>query len=248
MNHELDIARKLKESMRTSCDDAHYFSDNEANLVNAEYLLTVNAAKAIKELNTYFGDPYKIRLEDSICDFVTSCTPPLARDPNSGSGFPRCVRRTNITKVQSGRIDIGVYTDQVGFDVPVCAIEVKGFNPPQNKIVRDLERNSEYFWVKSTTGSSTLPLAFFIAVHSFKGVFSDEKEIKNLRKIEKRYRGYIDGHRELSRLDHKIDPFTIRRGTVPDVDDVFVREHGLQGDEDYHFVGVVVTTKRKPQN
>lgn len=245
MNSELDIARKLKESMRTSCDDVHYFSDDEAELVNAEYLITVNAAKAIQELNTCFGTPYKIRLEAHVKTFSASCTPLMARilDPD---GLPR---KSVIRKVRpaadSRRIDIAIYRDQNSIDIPVCAIEVKGFDPSANLITKDLERNSEYFWLKSNTGDSMLPFTFFIALHSYKNVLNDNKENRNIDKIKGRYQGYIERSPILNRLHHDIDVFTIRRGIVPDVDDLYDENHELQGDEDYHFIGVVVTTKRK---
>ena len=37
-----------------------------------------------------------------------------------------------------------------------------------------------------------------------------------------------------------VDVFTIRRGLVPNPDDPFFKETGLEGTEDYHFIGVLV--------
>lgn len=246
MNSESDIVNKLKESMSTSCDDALYFSDNETQLINAEYLLTVNAAKAIKELNHYFGDPYRIFLENDTKKFASGCTPLIRRDKADNFLGRRSVIRTSNNTHRIGRVDIAVYTNKNGIDIPLCAIEIKGFNPGKSLIIKDLERNSEYFGLVSCTGASTLPFAFFIALHSYKMVWNDDKEQSNILKIKKRYQNYINCNDNLKTLNQSVDAFTIRRGVIPDANDPYIQEHGLQGDEDYQFVGVIITTKKNP--
>jgi len=239
MTQESDLLKKIKASMFTSCEDALFFSDDETQLISAEYLLTVNTAKAIKELNTYFGTPYKICLENNTKQFSTACTPSLKLDKN----FNSIHQARNNTK-RSGRIDIAVYThDNVSY-VPVCAIEIKGFNPPKSLVIKDIERNSEYFSFVSPTGSSILPFAFFIALYSYKNVWNNETEALNISKIENRYKKYISSVANINHLSHDVNVFTIRRGYIPNPDDPNVQENGLQGDEDYHFIGVVVTTKK----
>lgn len=248
MNSELDIINKLKESMRTSCDDAFYFSDDETQLIDAEYLLTVNAAKAIKKLNHYFGSPYKICLENDTKKFASACTPLMTKvKADNFLGYKSVIRTPNNTS-RSGKIDIAIYTESNSFDVPLCAIEVKGFNPSKPLIIKDLERNAEYFELKSPTGGSILPFAVFIALHSYKGVWNDKKEQSNLSKVKNRYQSYIDDNNKLNSLSQCVDVFTIRRGVLPDPNDPHIQEYGLQGDEDYLFIGAVVTTKKNLTN
>lgn len=230
--------------MKTSCDDAFYFSDDETQLIEAEYLLTVNAAKAIKELNPYFGSPYKIRLENDTQKFASACTSLMAKvKAENFLGHKTVIQTPNNTR-RPGKIDIAIYTDQNSIDIPLCAIEVKGFNPSKHLIIKDLERNAEYFYLSSRTGDSTLPFSVFIALHSYKGVWSDEKEQSKLSKVKKRYQNYITSNKSLNSLSQSVDVFTIRRGVLPDPNDPHIQEHGLQGDEDYLFIGAVVTTKK----
>lgn len=232
--------------MKTSCDDAFYFSDDETHLIDAEYLLTVNAAKAIKGLNHYFGSPYKICLENDTKKFASACTPLVTKVAAGNLQGYKSVIRTSNNSSRSGRIDIAIYTKHNIIDVPLCAIEVKGFNPSKPLIIEDLERNAEYFDLRSRTGGSTLPFAVFIALHSYQGVWNDKKEVSNLSRVKKRYQSYIDSNNNLKSLSQCVDVFTIRRGTLPDPNDPHIQEHGLQGDEDYLFIGVVVTTKKNP--
>jgi len=74
MNVKADIIGKIKDALKISFDEALEFSGDETQSIEAVYLITVNAAKGVKELNQYFGCPYKIRLEHDIAAFGTACT------------------------------------------------------------------------------------------------------------------------------------------------------------------------------
>jgi len=129
--------------------------------MDAEYLLTVNVAKKIKELNTGFGFPYKIRLEYCTKLFATACTLLFGKVPAANFlGYKSIVRCSNDTE-RSGEIDVAVYEKSYGINVPVCAIEVKGFNPAKKGIQQDLKRNAEYFGLISPIGKSILRFTFF---------------------------------------------------------------------------------------
>jgi len=82
-NSQQEIIDKLKEALKQSCLDALSFSGDVTRLIDAEYLLTVNAAKSIQSLNQYLATPYLIFLEYSTQMFATSCT------PLSGKGLQR---------------------------------------------------------------------------------------------------------------------------------------------------------------
>ena len=244
-SHETSIIQALKAAMKTSCDDALTFSADETEHLGAEYLLTVNAAKEIAGLNITHADPYKIAIEHSTKRFATACTPVMAKQvANNCTGHRTVLRAVNNT-TRGGRIDIAVYLTGGAFDAPLCAIEVKSFNPTKNSVMDDLVRNAEYFNVRSPTGESTLPLAVFIALESCRNVWNDDSEASNINKLKTRYEGYIKGNANLNGLNQHVEVFTIRRGTLPNPDDLHIQQHGLNGDEDYHFLGVIVTTKRK---
>jgi len=238
------IKEKLINAIHQSCSDSYYFSDNEAGLISAEYLLTVNAAKSIKELNTCFGSPYKIILEHSTFRFSTDCIPLFSKG-SSKTKIPKSIMRNeDFDTTRSGKIDIAVYEGSTSLPSPSCAIEVKGFNPPKNKILDDLVRNLEYFSFKGRTGISKLPTAFFIALHSYKNTMSDKKEASNLKRVRKRYQSYFSKLIIPTDINCKLDVWTVRRGHVPDVNDPDVQQFGLDGTEDYHFIGVIVEFAR----
>lgn len=244
MNSICDITNKLKDALKMSCNDAFYFSDDETRLIDAEYLVTVNSAKSIKELNHYFGMPYKIFLEHDTEKFATACTP-LFGNQIDDINYP--VRTSNNT-VRSGKIDIAIYSTDNPIDVPLCAIEVKGFNPRKGNIIDDLKRNAEYFSISSPTGVSNLPFTIFMALHSYKKTMTNQKECSNIRRLRKRYDKYMDDISLPSDVSHRIEILTIRRGIMPAPNDPFTKEMGLQGNEDYHFVGAIVSFQRKNQH
>ncbi|MCS0192788.1 hypothetical protein NDJ78_21730 [Vibrio parahaemolyticus] len=240
----MTIEKKLEEALYESCSDAFYFSDDETSLIEAEYLLTVNAAKKVRELNVCFGDPYKIFLEHSTESFSTNCVPLISKVPTK-TRFPKSVsRKGTFNTTRDGKIDIAVYKNTGYLSVPHCAIEVKGFNPLKPKVIEDLERNIEYFSFKGNTGQSLLDKALFIALHSYKKTMTDPKEQANLDKVEKKYKGYLSSLKFPAHVQYKIKVFTVRRGLVPDPQDPYVQEFGLDGTEDYHFVGAIITFEK----
>ncbi|MGL1957837.1 MAG: hypothetical protein OCD00_11040 [Colwellia sp.] len=234
------IKDKLIKALHQACTDSFYFSDDETSLISAEYLLTVNAAKSIQELNVCFGSPHKIFLEHSTSHFATNCVPILSKAPTTTKIPKSILRNENFDTSRTGKIDIAVYDGSTSFSTPSCAIEVKGFNPPKCKVIDDLARNLEYFSFKGKTGLSKLPATFFIALHSYKNTMSDKKEASNLKRIRKRYQSYFSELTIPTNVHCKLDAFTIRRGVVPDINDPYVQQFGLDGTEDYHFIGVVV--------
>ena len=239
MNPQEDITEKLKKALRLSCDDAFYFSDDETHLIDAEYLLTVNAAKSIQELNIYFGTPYKIYLEHETKLFSTACSPLFCKVPaNNFLGYNSIIRPKKNTS-RAGKIDVAVYKNN-SIDIPICAIEVKGFNPSKFNIQQDLVRNAEYFCMSSETGQSQISFTIFAALHSYKNTTSDKKELTNISKLKTRYDKCLNEINLPNGIQHSIDVFTIRRGTLPDLDNQDTIEMGLQGDEDYHFLGALI--------
>jgi len=154
------------------------------------------------------------------------------------------VVRTKNDVDRSGKIDLAVYEDANGIEVSVCAIEFKGFDPAKDKIVDDLLRNAEYFLVTPPTDSSVIQFTVFAAFHQYRGVWGQEKECKNIEKVRKRYEKYIKENSGLNHLSHEIEVFTLRRGTAPSVDEPSVLKLGLHGDEDCHYIGVVVVASK----
>lgn len=49
----------------------------------------------------------------------------------------------------------------------MCAIEVKGFNPPKEKVIDDMRRNLQYF-ADANTGRSEIQFAVSVMVRSYK--------------------------------------------------------------------------------
>lgn len=238
-----EIKEKLKEALNITCKEAFEFSDKENAPIEAEYLLTVNAAKSIKGLNKHIGAPYKIYFEHSTEEFCTNCIPIWKKEEGIiYSIFNKTIMREKIFNTsRNGKIDIAIYIDStLPSKEPFCAIEIKGFNPLKGKIIDDLKRNYEYFSLVGNTGESNLKRTYFLAIHQYKRPSSSNKEKLNKLRIKNRYENYIKEIMLPLNVKHDIDVFTIQKGKLPDVDDPYFQEFGLDGTENYHFMGVIV--------
>jgi len=248
MTHKEKILAALEKALRQSCTDAHIFTGDETSLIAAEYLVTVNAAKEIGDVNDMGGDPYKIHLEHKTSVFSNACPPRIGRI--GGKGLDRF--RTFLSKAQykkifrSGRIDIAIYkkSNQI-LDVPLCAIEVKGFKPSRRNVIKDLKRNAEYFSCNDETGNSQISFTCFVALQNYGTTKTDLKAEMNLSRTRDKYEKYIADSNLPNNIDHDVYTFPIRRGETPSQGEPYNEEVGLEGNEEYQFIGVIVTFSSK---
>jgi hypothetical protein len=229
----------IRNAMRTSCEDAEWFSEDKASGFNVEYLLTINTAKALRELCSSPSIPYQIYLEKRTRPFCRACFP-LFHTEMRGR-IPRVLSPRRISKLRrNGRIDIAIFED----DRALCAIELKGFNPEKKAVTQDLHRNAQYFSLVAdfdqTEMKSQLPLSFFAAI--FKSTRKDLLAISE-EGVRARMKTYLREVEIPSDVQVTMEVFTVSHDPKGQS---YLEEHG--GDEfevhiersEHHFIGVIV--------
>ncbi|CAE6864510.1 hypothetical protein IQ288_05110 [Burkholderia sp. R-69980] len=247
MREQADIRQKIKAAMATACNDMLNFTDEPSRKFNAEYLLTVNVAKAIDELNGPPGDPYKIFIEKSTKGFARDCLKPVLFGKSMERGSS--VFRKEFPLInRNGRIDITVYyeNNQSGYlgMQPLCAIELKGFDPSRKLVIADLKRNLEFHRVAGATGKSVLAFSFFSALHAFKKTSDELLAQADLDQTKRLYEKWISEVGDTGDHRFEVETFTVSKelvGRVVDEGDYEV----LDTDARHHFVGVVVCCAEK---
>lgn len=232
----------LVKAMKRACDDMLRFSGDPAKRLNAEYLFTVAVAKELDGLNVFYGDPYRIYLEKNTRDFTKDCLHPVIFSKSQQR--VNITRRTGIPKLsRNGCIDVAVYEDVLNNGYfghqPICAIELKGFNPARVLVLEDLRRNLEYFSIRGNTGSSVLGTTLFGALHSWSKVGTQCEEEEKAEKLRSKY---VDWLSELPKIPNIRITVTIHHisqdlvGEEVDEGDYQV----LNSDTIHNFVGIVV--------
>jgi len=246
MSHRNQILEKIKKAMKSACEQTELFTDAKAEPIAAEYLFTVEVAKAIAEFNAPAGDPYIIRVERDAGTFATDCLRPVARAKGDGLSGKMVIRRSKPDVGRDGRVDVTVYADEFdsgywGYQ-PICAIEVKGFDPAKQLVLEDLRRNLCFLRATGETGDSVLEFTAFAAFHSYKRT-TDSWVTKHEDEILQRYMGWIKDLGDLSDIDVDIQVVRVsleQQGTIT---------HGIDYDEidsstKHHIVGVMVVMSR----
>jgi hypothetical protein len=239
------IEEKILEGMRSSCNDTFLFLENESQKIGAEYLLTVNVAKKLADLNQYIGHPYKIYLERKTRLIASDCVPLFAREvANNFLGYRQVLRKQHNTS-RNGKADITLYKDTGGLvGTPVCVIELKGFDPSRTSVLHDLRRNSEYFKLVCRTGASQLQYTCFAAMHSFPKSITDDQIKADLSCLRTKYNNWKAEVGIPSNVNCRINVETISKGldvSYPDENNPEVKVL----ESNHHFAGVFVSYARQ---
>jgi hypothetical protein len=128
---------------------------------------------------------------------------------------------------------------------PLCAIEVKGFNPARKLVLQDLSRNLEFLRVRGPTGASELEFTLLASMHSYERHRTDEQIAKNLERARACYLQWIAELGPMSDVRFNVDTFTVRKEQVGRVIDE--GEYStLDSDATHHFVGAIVSFQAQP--
>lgn len=243
------LLNSIIKGLKKAIDDMFHFTDNEAARVNAEYLVTVNIAQAFREVFAGIDSPYKIYLEKNKGNFSRDCVPAV-KWGDYRRRTSTVFRSRNKPKNQE-RIDIVVYQcrsldDPVGYltDFPVCAIEVKGVKAQKCNVVKDLERNLEYFSLSDATGPSSIEHALFVAINQI-SVSRVKSEAHGEEVTKNKYEGYLSELADMASVNKEVKTFTLSyepHGRVEDyIDDTPVIDTSYR----HYFCGVIVCFSKK---
>ena len=246
MMHRKRILEKIWQAMEFACEQSELFTSNKANTMPAEYLFTVAVATAIAEHNGPPGDPYVIRVERDAATFMKDCVQPIKFVRQAPPGNLRLIRAEEPDICRPGRVDVTVYTDVPNSGYwgvqPLCAIELKGFDPGAELVRADLERNLGFLRTKGPTGDSVLEFTVFAALHSYRR-YGGKHLPKNEQRTRDKYTDYLAKLGDLSDIvvDVEIGSVSVEQvGTViagPDYDE-------LDTSFRHHFVGAMVVMSR----
>jgi hypothetical protein len=245
MAHTGLILDAIEKAMQAACSDAFTFTGSLTEKIAAEYLLTVHVARHIDALNRGGGPSYQIRIECPTRKFAADCVPLTKRIPASNFLGYSHILRGRFNTLRKGRIDVAVYDGDSTFPSPICAIELKGFDPSNSTVLADLKRNAEFFSLTGPTGSSTISFAVFGALHSIPKLAQIAKINENVQSIEERYWKLLAQLGSSDRYVPKVHAFTVRNYSQRDEVDAD-GSPDFASDDNHHFIGALVIFEPGP--
>ncbi|MEI1682326.1 hypothetical protein V8P49_14045 [Acinetobacter baumannii] len=241
-----NVSVAIEKAMHTTLGDIRRFVNDLTEGIQAEYLFTVNVAKELAKHNIGPGDPYKIRLERKVNVFARDCLPKIKIQGNRWEKNSRKFLKDIPKTYREGKIDLAVYVD--GYlpyptTYPLCAIELKAFNPAKCKIKDDLLRNQALLNLQANTGESVLKFTHFAAFHWYKTItIGDEKE--HFYKLNEKYLKLINELPKLPNIkahDPKIFMLSNSQGDIEmEADNTEVIDTSTK----HHFSGVIITLSK----
>lgn len=244
MSQKEEIVAAIKDGMKQACADMYSFTDQPELTFNTEYLFTVAAARAINTHNFVPAHAFEVRIEHSTREFARNCLPVIKRGHPMTKGST-LFRGSASPKIgRPGRIDIAVYHKPprpaaLG-RIPLCAIEVKGFNPQRTLVLEDLRRNLQFMRVSGLTGASILKFTAFAALHSASAPMDADAVTAQENAIKGKYRAWMAALGSRDDIIEEIETFTVSwepNGTVSEE----VGELIIDTSTRHHFIGTIVT-------
>jgi len=247
-----EIETMLFKGLKEACRDAHRFSGKINEQIEPEYIVTVNIAKSLNEINSAnssFGSPLIIKVEEDTRVFASECVPLILFEDIFDSTF-----REFHNSDRNGKIDIAVYevsNTGSGFEnrIPKCPVEVKKFTPSRGEILKDLYRNFEYLQVKDKTGNNRLEKAYLVFLAHDKECLFETNKDKGKERLKKFYTALTKSFSD-SLKEHNI----ILRIETETVDENLFADNKFEGQdpdfisdrayESFHHVGVLMTLER----
>lgn len=239
-----EVTAAIKIGMDRACADMYSFTDRQGLAFNAEYLFTVATAKAIDKHNFLPAHAFEVRIEHATRKFARDCLPPFKRGHPMVRGSTLLRGKVSPKIERPGRIDIAVYyepTHPLALGrVPLCAIELKGFDPARALVLQDLRRNLQLMRVVGPTGPSYLKFTSFAALHS---VAEPKDTASEHKAILKKYNKWMAGLPSRNDVVETVETFTVScepDGTVSEE----LEEKVIDTSSRHHFIGVIVTFAR----
>ncbi|MDO3695975.1 restriction endonuclease, SacI family [Wenyingzhuangia sp. chi5] len=183
------LEEKIISGMLNTCKDLRLFSDQNEITIKPEYLINVNIAKSIAEINKNEIIPIiKINLEEKTSEFSINAVPTFSYIENPINIFNQKIRGFNNTS-RNGNIDITIYEN----NEPHSAIEVKLVNPNGKKITEDILRLEELLYTEDNhTGKTNLKSTFFTCFEICENSKSKNEINKHKSLTENKYSEILD--------------------------------------------------------
>ncbi len=241
-----EIENRIFKGLKSTCSDAILFNHEFEDDIRPEYLITVNIAKAIGELNSAPGSPLIVRLEESTKEFTTRCVPDMSWEGSQDSIkiFAPTIFRNRHNTERNGRFDICVYEGQ--YEKPVTAIELKLIDPTEQAIKDDIARLSEILHLNDNTGTSKVKYTYFACVEINKDIKFKNQRQGNLAAVKEKY------HKWLENLTDDKTGFDVCALNIDDLKTLTANK--MTGDPIFdsdlvayakHYVGVIVRLMKK---
>lgn len=251
----------IKTAIFNTFKDVDTFYSDPRDLIHAEYLFTVNTAKALSVSGFEGGEPYRIIMEKNTDELIKDCFPQYKIEKNGGGLFGKSTivktKIKNYSKVRKGRVDVVVYKSNEdiytyqNYFLPICLIELKAFNPSFKGVRTDLERNIAILNLEANTGQNSVSFTAFSALEWNQRISIENDERHKLR-VEKKYESIIKSIPDIN-VNFKVDikVFTIKKSHGDITSDVEFNKDGvpyeifeIDTSTKHYFVGVIIILEK----
>jgi hypothetical protein len=242
------IENLIRRGIKSTYIDIIRFNKELDSDIKPEYLVTVNVAKRIAEINDVYNPdeyPLRIRLEEKARKFLNACrvyVPATTVDELFTLNYWEELVSDILPKSKQ-RVDIAIYDSN---EKPLVIIEVKKFTQYPKTLKKDIKRNLNFLGLyKQTLFQSELKTSYLVFLYNDKDSIKESQVSSKISELKKFYEDFITEQKIDTNINTTVDVYSITNSLLTTDDLKMPMEiQQYQFEKRHHYLCVLIKFDR----
>ena len=242
-----DIENKILEGINSTYVDIIRFNREHNAIIKPEYIITVNIAQKISEINEKYNPdefPLRIKLEERARKVLNLCKVyDDAKSINDLFILNKCRELDSKIKPKE-RVDIVIYDYN---DKPITVIEVKKFTEYPNLLIKDINRNLNFLgWFNQKLYDTILKNTYLVFLINDKDAVTENDINTHVAKIKKDYEKFIAEMNINNHINSDVKVYSITDSLINNSEVNLPQDiKQLKFEERHHYLCVIIKFERQ---
>jgi hypothetical protein len=238
------IEKQIRKGINATYMDIIRFNKEQDSDIKPEYLVTVNIAQKVAEINDQHNPddyPLRIKLEEKARRFLNACrvyVPATTADELFTLNYWEELVSDILPKSKQ-RVDIAIYDNN---EKPIALIEVKKFTQYPKTLNKDIKRNLNFLgYYKQTLYKSELNTSYLVFLYNDKVSVRDTEIASKISELKKFYEDFISDKNIDPKITTSVDVYSITNSLLKGEDLKLPQEiQQYQFEQRHHYLCILI--------
>ena len=242
------LEQQIRKGIKATYMDIIRFNKESDSDIKPEYLVTVNIAQKVAEINDQHNPddyPIRIRLEEKARRLLNACrvyVPATTADELFTLNYWEELVSDILPKSKQ-RVDIAIYDNT---EKPIALIEVKKFTQYPKTLNKDIKRNLNFLGLyKQTLYKSELNTSYLVFLYNDKVSVKDSEITAKIAELKKFYEDFIISKNIDTNITATVDVYSITNSLLTGDDLTLPQEiQQYQFEKRHHYLCILIKFNR----